>query len=157
MLIDHVIGGYTGTFGSYAVDVIDAIAFANADVQRPSKRFEQLPVFKRFLLDPQAKGNVTAYYDLKNAVDEAVRTSNFLEKTSNFEEMGKYNEETLKVLASKEFISDMERDMKELREMSTFVRSSTLSPDDKRDMLMSITDAENAMTANVKYLRKLMD
>jgi hypothetical protein len=51
----------------------------------------------------------------------------------------------------------MERDMKELREMSTFVRSSTLSPDDKRDMLMSITDAENAMTANVKYLRKLMD
>ena len=157
MLIDHVIGGYTGTFGSYVVDVIDAIAFANADVQRPSKRFEQLPVFKRFLLDPQAKGNVTAYYDLKNAVDEAVRTSNFLEKTSNFEEMGKYNEETLKVLASKEFISDMERDMKELREMSTFVRSSTLSPDDKRDMLMSITDAENAMTANVKYLRKLMD
>jgi len=157
MLIDHVIGGYTGTFGSYAVDVIDAIAFAGADVQRPSKRFEQLPVFKRFLLDPQAKGNVTAYYDLKNSVDEAVRTSNFLERTSNFEEMGKYNEETLKILASKEFISDMERDMKELREMSTFVRSSTLSPDDKRDMLMSITDAENAMTANVKYLRKLMD
>jgi hypothetical protein len=157
MLIDHVIGGYTGTFGSYAVDVIDSIAFANSDVQRPSKRFEQLPVFKRFLLDPQAKGNVTAYYDLKNSVDEAVRTSNFLEKTSNFEEMGKYNEETLKVLASKEFISDMERDMKELREMSVFVRSSTLSPDDKRDMLMSITDAENAMTANVKYLRKLMD
>ena len=35
-------------------------------------------------------GNVTAYYDLKNSVDEAVRTSNFLEKTSNFEEMGKY-------------------------------------------------------------------
>jgi hypothetical protein len=157
MLIDHVIGGYTGTFGSYAVDVIDAIAFAGADVQRPSKRFEQLPIFKRFLLDPQAKGNVTAYYDLKNSVDEAVRTSNFLEKTSNFEELGKYNEETLKVLASKDFISDMEKDMKELREMSTFVRSSTMSPDDKRDMLMSITDAENAMTANVRYLRKLMD
>lgn len=157
MLIDHVIGGYTGTFGSYAVDVIDAIAFAGADVQRPSKRFEQLPIFKRFLLDPQAKGNVTAYYDLKNSVDEAVRTSNFLEKTSNFEELGKYNEETLKVLASKDFISDMEKDMKELREMATFVRSSTMSPDDKRDMLMSITDAENAMTANVRYLRKLVD
>jgi hypothetical protein len=157
MLIDHVIGGYTGTFGSYAVDVIDAIAFANSDVQRPSKRFEQLPIFKRFLLDPQAKGNVTAYYDLKNSVDEAVRTSNFLEKTSNFEELGKYSEETLKVLASKDFVSDMEKDMKELREMATFVRSSTMSPDDKRDMLMSITDAENAMTANVKYLRKLMD
>jgi hypothetical protein len=47
--------------------------------------------------------------------------------------------------------------MKELREMALFVRTSTLSPDDKRDMLMSITDAENAMTANVKYLRKLMD
>jgi hypothetical protein len=157
MLIDHVIGGYTGTFGSYAVDVVDSIAFANSDVQRPSKRFEQLPVFKRFLLDPQAKGNVTAYYDLKNSVDEAVRTSNFLEKTSNFEEMGKYSEETLKVLASKDFISDMEKDMKEYREFATYVRTSTMNPDDKRDVLRSITDAENAMTANVKYLRKLMD
>ena len=157
MLIDHVIGGYTGTFGSYAVDVVDSIAFANSDVQRPSKRFEQLPVFKRFLLDPQAKGNVTAYYDLKNSVDEAVRTSNFLEKTSNFEEMGKYSEETLRVLASKDFISDMEKDMKELRETALFVRTSTMSPDDKRDTLRSITDAENAMTSNIRYLRKLMD
>jgi len=157
MLIDHVIGGYTGTFGSYAVDAIDSIAFANSDVQRPSKRFEQLPIFKRFLLDPQAKGNVTAYYDLKNSVDEAVRTSNFLEKTSNLEEMGKYNEETLRVLASKDFISDMEKDMKEYREFATYVRTSTMSPDDKRDILRSITDAENAMTANVRYLRKLMD
>ena len=157
MLIDHVIGGYTGTFGSYVVDAVDSIAFAGADVQRPSKRFEQLPVFKRFLLDPQAKGNVTAYYDLKNAVDEAVRTSNFLEKTSNFEEMGKYSEETLRVLASKDFISDMEKDMKEYREFATYVRTSTMNPDDKRDVLRSITDAENAMTANVKYLRKLMD
>jgi hypothetical protein len=157
MLIDHVIGGYTGTFGSYAVDAIDSIAFANSDVQRPSKRFEQLPIFKRFLLDPQAKGNVTAYYDLKNSVDEAVRTSNFLEKTSNFEEMGKYNEETLRVLASKDFISEMEKDMKEYREFATYVRTSTMSPDDKRDILRSITDAENAMTANVRYLRKLMD
>ena len=157
MLIDHVIGGYTGTFGSYAVDAIDSIAFANSDVQRPSKRFEQLPIFKRFLLDPQAKGNVTAYYDLKNSVDEAVRTSNFLEKTSNLEEMGKYSEETLRVLASKDFISDMEKDMKEYREFATYVRSSTMSPDDKRDVLRSITDAENAMTANVRYLRKLMD
>ena len=157
MLIDHVIGGYTGTFGSYAVDAIDSIAFANADVQRPSKRFEQLPIFKRFLLDPQAKGNVTAYYDLKNSVDEAVRTSNFLEKTSNFEEMGKYNEETLKVLASKEFVSEMEKNMKQFRDYSTYIRSSTMSPDDKRDMLRSITDAENAMTSNIRYLRKLMD
>lgn len=157
MLIDHVIGGYTGTFGSYAVDVVDSIAFANSDVQRPSKRFEQLPIFKRFLLDPQAKGDVTAYYDLKNSVDEAVRTSNFLEKTSNFEEMGKYSEETLRVLASKDFISDMEKDMKDYREFATYVRTSTMSPDDKRDMLRSITDAENAMTANIRYLRKLMD
>jgi hypothetical protein len=157
MMIDHIIGGYTGTFGMYAVDAIDAIVSANSDVPKASKRFEQMPVLRRFLLDPEARGNVTAYYDLKNATDEAVRTSNFLERTMNFEDLGQYSQDTIKMLASADLIKSMDGDMKELNEAASQVRASGMEADAKRDLLIAINRAQNNMTANIKLIRKSLD
>jgi len=157
MMIDHIIGGYTGTFGMYAVDAIDAITASNSDVPRASKRFEQMPVIRRFLLDPEARGNVTAYYDLKNSVDEAVRTSNFLERTMNFENLSQYSQETIKMLASADLVKSMDKDMKELNEAATAIRSSNMDADTKRDLLTSLNQAQNNITANIKLFRKSMD
>jgi hypothetical protein len=157
MMIDHIIGGYTGTFGMYAVDAIDAITASNSDVPRASKRFEQMPVIRRLLLDPEARGNVTAYYDLKNSVDEAVRTSNFLERTMNFENLSQYSQETIKMLASADLVKSMDKDMKELNEAATAIRSSNMDADTKRDLLTSLNQAQNNITANIKLFRKSMD
>lgn len=156
-MIDHIIGGYTGTFGTYAADAIDAIVSSNSDVPKASKRFEQMPVLRRFLLDPEARGNVTAYYDLKNATDEAVRTSNFLERTMNFEELAKYNTDTVKMLASADLVKSMDKDMKELNNFAVQVRSSPMDSDQKRDLLRAINQAQNNMTANIKLIKKSMD
>jgi hypothetical protein len=156
-MIDHIIGGYTGTFGMYAVDAIDAIVGANSDVPKASKRFEQMPVLRRFLLDPEARGNVTAYYDLKNATDEAVRTSNFLERNMNFEDFAEYSQDTIKMLATSDFIKALDKDMKEFNDMSNIIRSSTMSGDEKRDALIAINQAQNNLTSNIKLLKKSMD
>jgi hypothetical protein len=157
MKIDHIIGGYTGTFGMYAVDAIDAILGANGDSPKASKRFEQMPVIRRFLLDPEARGNVTAYYDLKNSVDQAVRTSNFLERNMNFEDLAKYDKDTVKMLATADFVKTLDKDMKQLNEMSAMIRSSNMSGDQKRDAIVAINQAQNNLTANIKLLRKSMD
>jgi hypothetical protein len=141
----------------YAMDALDAIMTSNSDIPKASKRFEQMPLIKRFALDPEARGNVTAYYELKKSVDEIVRTSNFLERTMNFKEMGDYSEETSKLLAAQSLVKALDKDMKELNETAAMVRASSIESDRKRDILTSIGQAQNSMTANVKDIKKSLD
>lgn len=155
MKIDQIINGYTGTMGMYAVDLMDSIYNTMADSPKPSKRFEQMPVIRRFAVDPEARGTVTAYYDLKNAVDQVVRTENLLERTMDYENWGPYMQENMKLLASKDYVSDMEKTLKELREMKTLIRASTMSADAKRDSITQIGQMENALTANIQQLKKM--
>ena len=153
MKLDHIIGGYTGTIGMYMVSALDSIMNMNSDSPNASKRFEQMPLIKRFALDPEARGTITSYYDLKNEADKAVRTSNLLERTMNFEEKGEFMRENVRLLASKEFILDMEKTMKEFRQMQVMIRSSRMDADAKRDALLRINQAQNALTANINTLR----
>ena len=112
--------------GMYMVSALDGIMNMNAENPNASKRFEQLPFIKRFALDPEARGTVTGYYDLKNATDEVVRTSSLLERTMNFEERGKFMQENIKLLANKDYILDLEKTMKEFRQMQVMIRSSRM-------------------------------
>jgi len=153
MKIDHLIGGYTGTIGMYMVSALDGIMNMNAENPNASKRIEQMPFIKRFALDPEARGTVTSYYDLKNATDEAVRTSSLLERTMNFEERNQYMRDNIRMLANKEYILDLEKTMKEFRQMQVLIRSSKMDADAKREALLRINQAQNAITANINTLR----
>ena len=154
--VDHLIKAYTGTIGMYAVDTIDLVIDANSDVPKATKRFEQMPFIKRFALDAEARGKVTAYYDLKNSVDEVVRTINHLEKAGNYEEMGEYMKDNMRVLASKEYISALEKEMKSFREVASMIRNSKMSGDEKRDALLAVTQAQNKLTGNVQEIKKMI-
>jgi hypothetical protein len=153
MKIDHLIGGYTGTMGMYMVSALDGIMNMNAENPNASKRFEQLPFIKRFALDPEARGTITGYYDLKNATDEVVRTSSLLERTMNFEERGKFMQENMKLLANKDYILDLEKTMKEFRQAQVMIRSSRMDADAKREALLRINQVQNALTANINMIR----
>jgi hypothetical protein len=153
MKIDHLIQGYTGTMGMYMVSALDAAMNMNSDTPNASKRFEQMPFIKRFALDPEARGTVTSYYDLKNATDEAVRTSNLLERTMNFEERNKFMKENIKMLATKDYVLDLEKTMKEFRQAQVMIRSSRMDADAKRDALLRINQAQNALTANINMIK----
>ena len=154
MQLDHLIKGYTGTMGMYAVDIIDGVLDLNNNSPKVSKRFEQLPVIRRFALDPEARGAVTAYYDLKNSVDETTRTINLLERTGNFDAWGEYYKDNMSLIATKDYVSDLEKDMKEIREMKVMIRSSTISGDNKRDALVSLNRMENQLVSNIQEIRK---
>ena len=156
MKIDQVIKGYTGTIGGYMADLFDSVYDMHADNPKASKRFEQMPVFKRFLIDPDARGQVTAYYDLKNSVDEASRTANLLERSMNWEEWGKYYSDNIQMFAYKDYILDMEKTMKEYRDTKNMIRNLPLTADQKRDAILGITKIENQLTSNIQTLKKQM-
>ena len=157
IIVDHIMKGYTGSLGMYAIDLIDAVLFSNGDSPKPAKRFEQMPVIKRFIVDKEAKGTVTAYYELKNSVDEVVRTINLMERTGNAEDMGDYIEKNANLLGMKGYISSVEKQMKVLREAAIQIRSSDMSAEEKRESLSSITEAQNAMTANIREIKKSIE
>jgi len=156
IMVDHIMQGYTGSMGMYAVDLIDAILMGNDASPKPAKRFEQMPVIKRFALDKDAKGTVTSYYDLKNSVDEVVRTINLMERTGNSEDLVKYAEENAPLYGMRNYISSVEKDMKKLREAAIQIRSSDMSAEEKRDTLLAITQAQNDMTVNIRELKKII-
>ena len=154
MKVDHIIKGYTGTIGMYGIDTIDMVLDQFGDSPKPTKRFEQLPVIKRFALDEEARGYVTQYYQLKDAVDTTVRTMNLLEKTGESEEYVKYLTENQGTLAFKDYIRDTEKVMKEYREMRLAIRSSQMTGDEKRDALLEISKAESAVTSQIQTIKK---
>ena len=154
MKIDQIIQGYTGTIGSYMSQLIDSIYDMHTDNPKASLRFEQMPVVKRFLLDPDARGQVTAYFDLKNSVDEATRTANLLERSMNFEEWGKYYSQNIGLFAVKDYILDLDKTLKEYRDMKNMVRSLPMGADEKRDSILAITRLENQLNSNIQLLKK---
>jgi hypothetical protein len=152
--VDHIIKGYTGTMGMYGVDVIDAITNQFSDTPKATKRFEQMPIIKRFALDPEARGTVTDYYKLKDSVDTVVRTMNLLEKTGESDAYVDYLKSNIGTYAFKDYIRDTEKTMKELRDARGAIRISAMSSDEKRDALLEINRAESAITAEIQKIKK---
>jgi len=155
MKIDQLISGYTGTMGMYLMNLMDAVYDMNTDSPKPARRFEQMPLIRRFAIDPEARGNVTAYYELKNSVDSIVRTSNMLERTMNYEELPGYLMDNMRMLASKDYILDLEKTMKEFREMKILIRSASMDANAKKDAILAIDQMENQLTSNIQYMKKL--
>jgi hypothetical protein len=153
MMIDHLVSGYTGTMGMYAVQALDTIMDLNNDSPKASKRFNQLPVIKRFAIDPEARGTVTGYYDLKNSVDEVVRTTNYLERTGNMADMAKYQQDNMRVLATQGYIKSLNKTMDDFQKIRTMIQGSSMSADAKRDALLNITKAQNQLTSNIQTIR----
>jgi hypothetical protein len=144
--------GYTGTMGMYLVDVMDAIMETSGSNPKATKRFEQLPIVKRFALDPEARGDITAYYELRNSVHTAVATANMLERTDP-KEFAVYMRENAPLLANKDYVNDMYKSLKELNEMRRMVNASSMTGDRKQEVLKNINHAEQNLTKNIQVVR----
>jgi hypothetical protein len=151
--LEHAIQGYTGQMGMYLVSALDAMYEANSTVERPAKRFEQLPLIKRFAIDPEARGSVTSFFELKDQVDTAVKTANMLER-GDPEVYDKYIEDNQNLLASKDYINTLASDMKDLAKMKVMIRASDDSAEVKKDALLEIQQLENDMTKNMQELKR---
>jgi len=156
--IDNLIRGYTGTLGTYAVMAIDAVMRGEGDPTKAAMKAEQLPVVKRFFASSEGTGTITAYYEMKKAVDESTRTINFLERTGNLEGLKEYlTDKGAKLQAVRPYITNLDDDMTSLRDMRRMVQMSPMEPDAKREALDSIRKAEVALTSRIQFLKKAID
>lgn len=151
--VDNLIRGYTGTMGMYAATMLDGVFSGQGDPVRATKRFEQLPVVKRFVSTDS--GTVAAFFDFKNEVDSAVRTFNFLEKNDPEELVKRLDAGDLSLYGLRSYINSIDKEMTKVREVRTAVNASKdMTPDEKRVMLDSLHEVELALTTDVKAIRK---
>jgi hypothetical protein len=156
--IDNLIRGYTGTLGTYAVMALDSIMRGEGDPTKATMKAEQMPVIKRFFASDESTGTVTAYYEMKKAVDESTRTINFLERTGNADDLRAYMEDKgAKMQAVKPLIQTLDKDMTMLREFRRMVQMSNMDADTKRETLDNIRSAEVAMTRRIQFVKKSLD
>jgi hypothetical protein len=73
----------------------------------------------------------------------------------DYKNYGEFMKDNMKLLAAKDYVGDMDKTLKELREMKTQIRISTLSADQKRDNITSINRMENALVKNIQELKKM--
>ena len=155
MLIDHLIQGYTGTMGMYFNDLADAVFNQYSDVKKPSLPMEQMPIIKRFLVDPNAKGTTTTFYELKDAVDKAVATAGMLEKQGS-PETEEFIRTHQKELSGKEYVQGINATLKEFTDASNAIRrAKDMTAEEKRAKLEEITKSQNEMLRGVYQAKKM--
>ena len=151
--IENLIRGYTGTMGTYALQMLDAVYRTQGDDVRASMRLEQMPVIKRFFSGDS--GTISAYYDLKQEVNTVIRTLNLLEKSGDIDAYMDYMKENGSLYNMRGYINTIDKNMKQVREARKYVNDTKgLTPDEKREQLDSLHDIEISLTENIKQLRK---
>jgi len=150
--IDHIYQGYTGTMGMYLSDVVDSIFNTTS---KPTNRFEQTPIIKRFLIDHEATGQVSQFYDLKNRVETAVRTINDL-KSSGSPDLLEYAQEHGKEYAMRGQVQMVAKKLQELKKQALQIRTSDMDPDQKRDLLLENVRAQNATVGGIRQFKEAL-
>jgi hypothetical protein len=69
--------------------------------------------------------------------------------------MGQYMKSNAKLLAMHDYVLDLEKTMKELRDARVMINSSKMSADAKRDALMRVNHAEQAITKNIQQIKNI--
>jgi hypothetical protein len=77
-----------------------------------------------------------------------------MERTGNTEDLGGYIEKNAHLFGMRNYVSSVEKQMKGLREAAIQIRSSDMGAEEKRDSLLAITQAQIAMTASIREIKK---
>lgn len=154
--VDHIISGYTGTMGTYAASMMGAVinTVSGNEATRPAMGMEQIPILKRFFASDKSGGTIDAFYSLKKQVDEVVRTQHELQTRGNPDQYVEYMEKNGQLLGVKQLVSNIDKQLTNLRNMRNMINFSKIDPDDKREALNNIREAENQITSQVREIRK---
>lgn len=148
MQVDHILGGYFGTLGSYAVGIVDTVLReATGAPSRPDRELHRYPVLKRFLQDDVGGGFEQQFYDIRSQVRSAVQTTNHLRRAGKMDEFEEYYKERGYLLAFNDTFRRMDKTMRKFRDQMLTVERSSMDPAEKKVVLRQLREAR------MEYLR----
>jgi len=148
--IDHLLRGYTGTLGSYALMAADSVMRNAAGIpKRADRRLDQMPPMARFLQEQQGRGPVQAFNELYNELDIFNNTLKELSETDP-DRAGKYMGSRANLAIYKKEIARVKDELDGLRKFRRQVQADRgMSGEDKKDMLMNLDELSNEIVSHL--------
>ena len=149
--IEHLIGGYFGTVGMYALGLSDmAVRALDQDgAPRPEMRMDDYPVIKAFYREDPARSTVfeSDYWKVRKEIEAVHRSINQLKKDGLKDEAKELAEDHKELVAARGAIQRTSKELARMsKEQGAIYKSMVLTPEEKRRRLDNLQAKRNALT-----------
>ena len=154
--VDHFIAGYTGPLGSHANLAMSAILRKfTGSPEPPLREVERSvtnPFLRETLLSSEPNNTVYQYYELKKAVDQVYNS--FQQLGTQFYRKKDLTQEQLKLLAFRDYVNNINAELKEINKQERYIVASNASPLEKQRLVRQLVIMRNELTRAVPQVRK---
>lgn len=151
--IEHMIKGYFGTLGTYALAASDSMARGLLDLPaKPANRWDDVPVVKRFYREDPARSTkyMTEFYDIKREVEKAVAGIREARRRGWVEDARKMMKKSRDKIAIRKIVQKAGKAMSDLsREMRLIHTLPTMGAQEKRRRIDKLTRDRNRIAEQI--------
>lgn len=137
VMADHLLRGYLGSIGTFAISVVDSAVDANAN--KPEKPLSKAPFIRSLVTDPLQSRYVDKFYDINGLTTQVATTVRKLISEGKEEEaraymnkVGPTGVQNAQLYALNDSMASIATMMTNMRKMERQIANSTLSPREKR-------------------------
>lgn len=158
MQVEHLVRGYFGTLGTYAMDAVDSVLEGGRSISggpaAPSTPATDYWFIRSFIKTGAEGGNKAIYYsELKKSVSNAIATVNKLKALGEHEKAMEYAFDKREDLSMRDYVREMDKNLRGIRlYRSQIYQSRNMSRAQKRDALSRIRLNERRLLRNVPGL-----
>ena len=157
--IDHVLNGYGGTIGGYALSLIDTLlrskmVTGDEASKMPALRSYEYPLIKRFFASKEGSGLKEDAYDLYREINKIVNTSNKLKREGRVDEHQSYLSSRQHILNLKSPVYSVKKRLDIVRKQREKVLRADLSAERKKEMLEDLDAELNEYLKVIPQLKK---
>jgi hypothetical protein len=155
--IDYLMNQYTGTIGTYLLNIADIGVRKATGREYVAPYLTQLPVVKSLFASQMAGGLQEQYYEMRSYSNMVIQTINDMEKKGRIDELIAYTQSHKGALGTRDEILRIEKFMKQYRADKLSVQISKLSPEEKREIIKQLDEGRNLRLSIVPFLVKQTD
>jgi hypothetical protein len=151
--MEHLVRGYTGTFGMFLLGISDFFVRELGDFpDRPALSWNEYPGFARFIKkgEPRNTKYMTRFYDDYSEMQKLVRTINYYDKLGDMREVQKLINDNRAFYRLKKMFNAARRDLGEInREIRLVWLNPSIDGDYKKKKLEELYARRNRIVRNV--------
>ena len=155
--IDYILKGYTGTLGTYVLNMADIGVRKATGRDYVAPYLTQLPIVKSIFASPIGGGLQEQYYEMRTYSNMVTQTINKLEKDGRGDELSAFMQSHKGAVSTRNEVLRIDKYMKKYRENKQQIQLSDLSPKEKREIIEQLDQERNLRLSIVPLLVKATD
>lgn len=156
--IEHILRGYTGTLGSYALFLADqATRPLTSYPERPDVPLDKFPMLRRFWQGEEGKGKLAEFYDFREASQELFNTVRKLREQGRHKDAREIVKKNKGIMRTASRLKRMDKEIQRLRKQERRIIYSRMDGTKKKDSLEKITKLQNRILVDINKTRGKAD